>query len=142
MASYSDIVTAKRWPFGDLTPMIQSWLNQIAPYCLCGKCGSQVEAVDLCLNPIIGHAGITAFCHGATDFARIPLTAIERGDWLPFTAFRVLAPAERFSAVQSRRGTRGNAIRWAGHVPLSTLKPWEAAGISRASWYARKYIDA
>jgi hypothetical protein len=46
--------------------------------------------------------------------------------------------ADRFSEQQSRRGKRGLAKRWAGHVAESTTKPWEAMGISRRTYYRQK----
>jgi hypothetical protein len=46
--------------------------------------------------------------------------------------------AEGFRQWQSRRGKLGNAVRWAGHVSAKHTKPWEAEGISRATYYRRK----
>jgi hypothetical protein len=45
---------------------------------------------------------------------------------------------ERFRARQSHLGKRGNAKRWAGHQAESSTKPWQALGISRATYYRRK----
>jgi hypothetical protein len=45
---------------------------------------------------------------------------------------------ERFRARQSYLGKRGNAKRWAGHQAESSTKPWQALGISRATYYRRK----
>jgi len=44
---------------------------------------------------------------------------------------------DTFRAIQSHRGKRGAAKRWAGHVPLSVSQPWKTAGISRATFYRR-----
>lgn len=46
--------------------------------------------------------------------------------------------AEGFRQWQSRRGQRANAVRWAGHVSNEQTKPWEAEGISRATYYRRR----
>lgn len=45
---------------------------------------------------------------------------------------------EKFIARQSRLGKRGNAVRWAGHQSAERLRPWEAMGISRRTFYRRK----
>ncbi len=45
---------------------------------------------------------------------------------------------ETFRAIQSIRGQRGNAKRWAGHTAISQSKPWEAEWISKATYYRRK----
>jgi hypothetical protein len=42
--------------------------------------------------------------------------------------------AEDFSAIQRRRAGR----RWAGHIAIEKLKPWDALGISRATYYRWK----
>jgi hypothetical protein len=44
----------------------------------------------------------------------------------------------KFSAILSVRGKRGNQKRWAGHKSERKAKPWEALGISRATYYCRK----
>ena len=44
----------------------------------------------------------------------------------------------QFSRIQSFRGQRGNAKRWAGHLAESTTKPWETMGISERTYYRRK----
>jgi hypothetical protein len=49
--------------------------------------------------------------------------------------------SEKFRQWQSRRGQRGNEVRWAGHVSNEQLKPWEAEGISRATYYRRRKKD-
>lgn len=41
---------------------------------------------------------------------------------------------ERFSEIQRKRINK----RWAGHVSLNESKPWEAEGISRATWFRRQ----
>jgi hypothetical protein len=46
-----------------------------------------------------------------------------------------------FSARQSRIGTRGNAKRWADHIPTEVTKPWEAEGIHRATWYRSDRVN-
>ena len=46
--------------------------------------------------------------------------------------------ADKFCERQSRLGKRGLAKRWAGHEAESTTKPWEAMGISRATYYRNK----
>lgn len=43
-----------------------------------------------------------------------------------------------FRQLQSERGRRGNEKRWAGHVSLEETRPWEAAGISRATYFRRR----
>jgi hypothetical protein len=43
-----------------------------------------------------------------------------------------------FSAIQSLRGRRGMANRWAEHESARTAKPWEALGISERTYYRRK----
>jgi hypothetical protein len=45
---------------------------------------------------------------------------------------------ERFSEIQSKRGIRGMASRWAGHTSLDESRPWEADGISRRTWFRRQ----
>jgi hypothetical protein len=68
---------------------------------------------------------------------------------LPFSEIRAIAKsvakwvwgkfsAEAFRQWQSRRGQRGNAVRWAGHISAATSKPWALEGISRATYYRRK----
>lgn len=42
------------------------------------------------------------------------------------------------SAWASKKGKRGAAKRWKGHTAAQTTKPWEALGISRATYYRRK----
>lgn len=49
---------------------------------------------------------------------------------------------ESFQLRQSARGKRGNAKRWANHVSQESLKPWEAVGISRATYFRRKKGNA
>jgi Replicase family len=46
---------------------------------------------------------------------------------------------EQFSARQALRGARRAAQMWAGHVAAETTKPWEAEGVSRATWYRRRH---
>lgn len=45
---------------------------------------------------------------------------------------------QTFRRLQSERGRRGNDKRWAGHVTLEKARPWEAAGISRATYFRRR----
>jgi hypothetical protein len=56
--------------------------------------------------------------------------SVARWTWLRFTE-------EGFSRRQALRGKRGLAKRWAGHVALEKLRPWETEGVSRATWYRR-----
>lgn len=49
---------------------------------------------------------------------------------------------ERFRQRQSHLGKKGMASRWAGHVAASTTKPWEAMGMSKATYYRRKKAGA
>ena len=42
---------------------------------------------------------------------------------------------ERFSEIQSARGVRGMASRWAGHTKS---EPWKALGIGKATYYRRR----
>ena len=44
-----------------------------------------------------------------------------------------------FSQRQSMLGKRGAAKRWAGHVVAEKIKPWEAEGISRRTWYRERH---
>jgi len=49
----------------------------------------------------------------------------------------------RFSEVGFRRrqqvlSLRANAKRWANHTSAEKAKPWEAAGVSRATWYRQR----
>ena len=46
----------------------------------------------------------------------------------------------RFRQLQSMRGRKGNTVRWAGHAAASETKPWEALGISRATYYRRRNL--
>jgi hypothetical protein len=46
-----------------------------------------------------------------------------------------------FSRIQGWRGQRRAAQRWAGHVAESSTRPWEALGISRATYYRRKAAE-
>lgn len=57
--------------------------------------------------------------------------SIAKWTWRKFSS-------EAYSARQSRCGSRGSAKRWKGHVAAEKTKPWEAEGISRSTWYARK----
>jgi hypothetical protein len=68
---------------------------------------------------------------------------------LPLSEIRALAKSvanwvwrrfsvEGFRQWQSRRGQRGNAVRWAGHVSNEQTTPWVAEGISRATYYRRR----
>lgn len=57
--------------------------------------------------------------------------SVAKWTWKHFTP-------ERFSEIQSWRGSRGNVKRWAGHTSLDESKPWEAEGISRRTWFYRK----
>ena len=43
-----------------------------------------------------------------------------------------------FSRIQSLRGKRRAAQRWAGHVAELSTRPWEALGISQRTYYRRK----
>lgn len=45
---------------------------------------------------------------------------------------------EKFSQIQSIRGKRGMARRWADHTATEASKPWLKEGISRATWYRRR----
>jgi len=49
---------------------------------------------------------------------------------------------EKFSAIQSARGKRSMAKRWAGHEAVSKTMPWIAMGISRPTYYRRKAAGA
>jgi hypothetical protein len=57
--------------------------------------------------------------------------SVSRWTWRHFSE-------QAFSQHQSWRGKRGNAKRWAGHVPAEKTKPWEDCGLSRAAHYRRK----
>jgi hypothetical protein len=63
---------------------------------------------------------------------------------LPFSEVRSIGESiadwtwDKFSdAAFSRRQTARARRRWAGHVAKSTTKPWEASGMSRATYYRR-----
>lgn len=43
-----------------------------------------------------------------------------------------------FSEIQAERGRRGAEKRWEGHEALDYLRPWEAHGISRATYFRRQ----
>jgi Replicase family/Primase C terminal 1 (PriCT-1) len=58
-------------------------------------------------------------------------TSVGRWTWRRFTE-------NGFARRQAQRGRSGMAMRWAGHVSAEKAKPWEAEGISRATWYRRK----
>jgi hypothetical protein len=45
---------------------------------------------------------------------------------------------QAFSRRQALRGARRAAQMWSGHVAATKTKPWEARGISRATYYRRK----
>jgi hypothetical protein len=57
--------------------------------------------------------------------------SIAKWTWLHFNP-------EKLSAIQSRRGARGAAKRWSGHMANEIIKPWLSEGISRRTWYRRR----
>jgi hypothetical protein len=58
--------------------------------------------------------------------------SVSRWTWKHFTE-------EKFRNVQSKRGIAGNKKRWGGHVSANKTKPWEALGMSRATYYRLGY---
>jgi hypothetical protein len=64
----------------------------------------------------------------ATSDLRSVACSVAKWTWRRFSP-------ERFSEIQAARGREGAAQRWQGHVALSVTRPWEAEGISRATWF-------
>lgn len=56
--------------------------------------------------------------------------SVAKWTWKHFTL-------EAFSKIQRARINK----RWAGHIPLHELKPWEAEGIGRATWFRRQKLN-
>jgi hypothetical protein len=46
-----------------------------------------------------------------------------------------------FGKAVAHRHARGNAKRWADHIPTEVTKPWEAEGIHRATWYRSDRVN-
>jgi hypothetical protein len=57
--------------------------------------------------------------------------SVAKWTWAHFTP-------TKFREIQSKRGIRGMASRWAGRVPLDKSRPWEKEGCSRATWFRRQ----
>jgi len=49
---------------------------------------------------------------------------------------------ERFIGIQRARGIKSGEKRWSDHASLDVTRPWEAEGISRATWFRRKRAAA
>jgi hypothetical protein len=43
-----------------------------------------------------------------------------------------------FSRLQSYRGGLGASKRWADHISIESIQPWDTQGISRATWYRKR----
>jgi Replicase family/Primase C terminal 1 (PriCT-1) len=66
-----------------------------------------------------------------TSEVRSIARSVAKWTWLRFTG-------DGFSAKQAARGRRGAEIRWEGHESNDYRRPWEAEGVSRATWYRRQ----
>ena len=83
-------------------------------------------------------AGLTATCLNHQFSTPLPESEVRQGVKSVTTWVWKRFDFDGFSQAQSRRGQRGNEIRWAGHVAASRTKPWLKLGISRATYYRRK----
>jgi hypothetical protein len=61
--------------------------------------------------------------------------SIARWTWQNFSM-------ERFIGIQRARGIKSSQRRWGDHASLDVTRPWEAEGISRATWFRRKRAAA
>lgn len=57
--------------------------------------------------------------------------SVARWTWARFNG-------EQINERQAERGRRGAEKRWEGHESLAYLKPWIAAGVSRATWFRQQ----
>jgi hypothetical protein len=83
---------------------------------------ARLQSIAMGLNETMGfHAPLLI-----SDVRGI-VKSVSRWTWKHFTP-------ETFCKIQRARIKK----RWKDHTPLSVSKPWEAAGVSRATWYRQR----